>query len=106
MFNVFASMLTKIHDPVFTDIDFEVDVKQRRAKLKVAGYIDQRGEPIVNPVTGAEYQGAIVLDDGFEYTRAEMGRGWTKTEGPIKLDLADSYGQFAELHLCQDGIIH
>ena len=49
---------------------------------------------------------AAVLDGGFEYTRAEMGRGWSKTEGPIKLDLADSYGQFAELHLCQDGIIH
>jgi hypothetical protein len=106
MFNVFASMLTKLHDPVFTDIDFEVDVKQRRARLKVAGYIEQRGEPIVNPITGAEYRGAIVLDGGFEYTRAEMGRGWSKTEGPIKVDLADSYGQFAELHLCQDGIIH
>ena len=47
-----------------------------------------------------------MLDGGFEYTRAEMGRGWSKTDGPIKLDLADSYGQFAELHLCQDGIIH
>lgn len=105
MFNVFASMLSKVHDPVFTDIDFEVDVKKRRASLKVAGYIDQRGEPIVNPITGAEYQGAIVLDGGFEYTRAEMGRGWSKADGPIKLDLANSYGQFAELHLCQDGIV-
>ena len=52
------------------------------------------------------FDGAAVLDGGFEYTRAEMGRGWSKTEGPIKLDLADSYGQFAELHLCQNGIIH
>jgi len=105
MFNIFASMLSKSHDPVFVDIDFEVDLKKRRARLKVDGYIDQRGEPIVNPVTGAEYRGAIVLDDGFEYMRAEMGRGWSKTDGPIKLDLADSYGQFAELHLCQDGVI-
>lgn len=105
MFSVFASVMSKMHEPVFTDIDFEVDVKQRRARLKVAGYIDQRGEPIVNPVTGAEYGRAIVLEDGFEYTRAEMGRGWSNTEGPIKLELADSYGQFAELHLCQDGII-
>ena len=56
MFNIFASMLSKSHDPVFADIDFEVDLKKRRATLKVDGYIDQRGEPIVNPVTGAEYQ--------------------------------------------------
>lgn len=105
VWSVFATTLSKVHEPAFADIDFEVDVKKRRARLKVPGYIDQRGEPIVNPVTGAEYKGAIVLDDGFEYTRAEMGRGWSRTEAPIKLDLADSYGQFAELHLCQDGIV-
>ena len=106
MFNVFASTLSKFHEPVFTDIDFEVDVKKRRATLKVADYIDLRGEPIVNAVTGAEFNGAIVLDGGFEYTRAEMGRGWSKTSGPIQLEFADTYGHFAELHLNQNGIIH
>jgi hypothetical protein len=35
-----------------------------------------------------------------------MGRGWTTTKGPIAYELADSYGQFAELHLCQDGIVN
>jgi hypothetical protein len=105
MFNVFASMLSKAYDPVFADIDFDVDVEKRRARLFVEGYIDQRGEPIVNPVTGAEFRGRIDLPNGFEYTLAEMGRGWTKATGPIAYELADSYGQFAELHLCQDGII-
>jgi hypothetical protein len=105
VFNVFASTLSKAYDPVFADIDFEVDVEGRRARLKVDGYIDQRGEPIVNPVTGAEYRGRIDLPDGFEYRLAEIGRGWTKTTGPISFELADSYGQFAELHLCQDGVI-
>jgi hypothetical protein len=105
MFNVFASTLTKVHDPVFIDIDFTVDVPKRRAHLKVDGYIEQRGEPIVNAVTGQEFRGRIDLPNGFEYTLAEMGRGWSKTSGPIKLDLADSYGQFCELHLSQDGIV-
>ena len=73
--------------------------------MKVAGYIDQRGEPIVNAVTGQESHARIQIDGGFEYTTAEMGRGWSKTDGPIKLDFADSYGQFCELHLCQDGIV-
>jgi hypothetical protein len=73
--------------------------------MKVPGYVEQRGEPIVNAVTGKEFRGRIDLPNGFEYTLAEMGRGWSKTEGPIKLDLNDSYGQFAELHLCQDGIV-
>ncbi len=105
MFNVFASMLSKVHDPVFAEIDFQVDIERRRARLMVDGYIDQRGEPIVNPVTGAEHRVRIDLPDGFEYTLAEMGRGWTKATGPIAFDLSDSYGQFAELHLGSKGII-
>ena len=106
MFSVFSSMLSKAHDPVFAEIDFAVDIGRRRAHLKVPGYIEQRGEPILNPVTGKESRARIELVGGFEYKVAEMGRGWTRTNGPIELDLADSYGQFAELHLCQDGIIH
>jgi hypothetical protein len=43
--------------------------------------------------------------DGFEYTLAEIGRGWSKTSRPIQLELADSYGQFAEIHLSQSGIV-
>jgi hypothetical protein len=105
MFQVFSSMLSKAYDPVFADIEFEVDIDKRRARLKVPGYIDQRGEPILNPVTGNEHRIRIEPVGGFEFKKAEIGRGWTKTSGPIELDLADSYGQFAELHLCQDGII-
>ena len=71
----------------------------------VPGYIEQRGEPIVNPVTGAEHRIRIEPEGGFEFKVAEIGRGWTKTSGPITYELTDSYGQFAELHLCQDGII-
>src|SRR5690242_4881479 len=105
MFQVFASMLSKAHPPVFADIDFEVDVDKRRARLKVDGYIDQRGEPIINPITGAEHRIRIEPVGGFEFKKAEIGRGWTKAMGPVSYELSDSYGQFAELHLCQDGII-
>ncbi len=106
MFQVFFSMLSKVYEPVFADIDFAVDIDKRRAHLKVAGYIEQRGEPIVNAITGAEHRIRIQPEGGFEFTEAEIGRGWTKATGPIAYDLSDSYGQFAELHLCQDGIIH
>jgi hypothetical protein len=106
MFAVFFSMLSKVYDPVFAEIDFSVDIAKRRAKLTVPGLIEQRGEPIVNPVTGAEHRIRIEPEGGFEFKSAEIGRGWTKTQGPISYELTDSYGQFAELHLCQDGIIH
>jgi hypothetical protein len=105
IFQVFSATFTKMHEPVFADIEFTVDVDKRRAKVKVGDLVETRGEPIVNPVTGAEYRGRIDLPDGFEYTLAEMGRGWSKTTGAIKLDLADSYGQFARLHLSDHGIV-
>jgi len=54
---------------------------------------------------GAEHRIRIEPEGGFEFKVAEIGRGWTKASGPISYELADSYGQFAELHLCQDGII-
>ena len=105
MFQVFFSMLSKVYEPVFAEIDFAVDIDKRRAKLNVPGYIEQRGEPIVNPVSGAEHRIRIEPVGGFEFRKAEIGRGWTRTSGPIAYELADSYGQFAELHLRQDGIV-
>jgi hypothetical protein len=106
IFSVFAATFTTVHPPIFADIDLEIDVEKRRARLKVSGVIELRGEPIVNPVTGKEFRGRINLPNGFEYLIAEMGRGWSKTHGAIAMDLADSYGQFAQLHLSQNGIVH
>ena len=106
MFAVFASMLSKVHEPVFADIDFAVDIPKRRAHLKVPGYIEQRGEPIVNPITGAEHRIRIDNPNGFEFHLAEVGRGWSRTQKPMLLDLADSHGHFCELNLCQNGVIN
>ena len=105
IFQVFSTTLEKLHDPIFAPIDFEVDIDARKAHLVVPGIIEGRGEPILNPVTGAEHRARIDIPNGFEYSIAEMGRGWSKTSHPIKLDLADSYGQFAHINLCQSGIV-
>ena len=105
VFNVFASTLEKLHDPIFAPIEFQVDVAERKARLVVPGVTEGRGEPILNPVTGATHRVRIDMADGFEYQLAEIGRGWTKTSQPIKFELTDSYGQFAEINLCQSGIV-
>lgn len=104
LFNVFASTLVKLHDPIFAPIDFKSDIDARRGHVVVKGITEGRGEPILNPVTGAEHRVRIDMVNGFEYTLAEIGRGWNKATGPIKFELADSYAQFAEIHLCQSGI--
>jgi hypothetical protein len=105
VFQVFSTTLEKLHEPLFRPIDFHVDVDGRRAKLVVPGITEGRGEPIVNPVTGREHRARIDLVGGFEYTRAEIGRGWTKATSPIPIELSDSYGQFARISLSQSGIV-
>jgi len=106
IFQVFSTTFEKMHDPIFAPIDFEVDIDARTSRLRVPGITEGHGEPIKNPVTGAEHRARIDLPHGFEYSLAEMGRGWTKADGPIKFELADSYGQFAHVHLSQSGIVH
>jgi len=106
VFNVFAPTLEKLHDPIFAPIEFQVDIAERKARLVVHGVTEGRGEPILNPVTGEKHRVRIDMVSGFEYQLAEIGRGWTKTSQPIKFELTDSYGQFAEIHLCQSGIVH
>lgn len=107
VFQVYFTTFDKVHDPIFAPIQFDVDVDARRARVAVPGITEGRGEPILNPVTGKEHRVRINIPDGFEYETSEIGRGWSKaTGGPITMELADSYGQFANLHLSQSGVIH
>jgi hypothetical protein len=105
VFQVFSTTLEKLHDPIFAPIEFDVDVDQRKARLVVPGITEGRGESIVNSVTGKEHRARIDLPSGFEYSLAEVGRGWSTVSGPIKMQLRDTYGQFANIHLSQSGIV-
>jgi len=104
-FQVYGSTLEKVHEPIFAKIDLDIDVDARRARFVVPGIIDARGEPIVNPVTKQEHRARLDMPDGFEFTMAEVGRGWAKTAGAIKLNLADSHAHFAELHIAGTGVV-
>ena len=105
MFAVYASTVTKMHEPVFTAIEFEVDVEGRRARLSVPDYVETVGEPIRNQVTGEESRAQIVLPAGFEYEVADIGSASSRTTGPVQVDFKNSYGQFANLHLNSHGVV-
>jgi hypothetical protein len=105
MFAVYASTVTNMHEPVFTDIDFEVDVEGRTARLHIENYVDTVGEPIRNKVTNEPSRAQICLPDGFEYAVADIGSASSRTTGPVQVDFKDSYGQFANLHLNSHGVV-
>lgn len=105
MFSVYASTLEHAFDPIFTTIDFDVDVDARRGRIHVDGVFDAAGEPIRNPVTGDEHRVRIDLPHGFEYELAEIGSGTGRSQGNIALNLDGTYAQFARLHLNNHGLI-
>jgi hypothetical protein len=105
MWWVFTAMCSLRHPPLYRPIQFEVDVDARRARLVVPGLVESHGEPIRNPVTGAEHRVRIDLPNGFEYEMAEIGSGNTHATGSISLDLDHTYGQFANIHLSHQGVV-
>lgn len=105
MWWVFSAMSPNKLEPIFEAIVLEIDVDARRAKFVVPGVIESIGEPIRNPVTGLEHRVRIDLPQGFEYRLAEVGSGSTRTKGKINLDLTNTYGQFARLHLSNKGVV-
>lgn len=106
MFAVFASTIETMHEPVFTNIDFEVDVGGRRGRLSIPGYVEMTGEPIRNPITGVEHRARIHLPNGFEYEIAEIGSASSRTTGgPMEIEIASKYAQFADIRLNSHGVV-
>lgn len=104
--SVYAAMCDTIRDPIYTPISIDLDMEARQAHCTAKGVATGRGEPIRNPVTGAEHRVGIVLPHGFEYGQNEVGRGWSSSFHGVPLTLEDSYAHWCELHFNGHGRIH
>jgi hypothetical protein len=82
------------------------EVEARTGRIQVAGVFETVGEPIVSPATGSLHRASIHRPEGVEYRVAEMGSASTiGSGGDIALNLTNSYGQFAHIHLNQAGVV-
>ena len=105
MWWVYSAMAPNRLPPLFKPITLSIHVDGRKGRISIPGLLEASGEPIRNPVTGAEHRARIDLPNGFEYTLAEIGSGTTTTTGEIALNLKDSDGQFANIHLSHEGVV-
>jgi hypothetical protein len=103
---VYSAMCDTILEPIHTAISIDLNMTARRAHCKAEGVATGRGEPILNPVTGAEHRVGIVLPNGFEYGQNEVGRGWSSSTSGVSITLEDSYAHWCELHFNRHGRIH
>jgi hypothetical protein len=105
MWWVYSAMAPNKLETLYKPIAFEVDVEKRTGRMSIPGVAEMSAEPIRNPVTGEEHRARIDLPHGFEYKIAEMGSASSSVKGQIAMELKNSYGQFAELHLSDTGVV-
>ncbi len=102
---VYSKMASNHLEPLIAPIHFEIDIEGRTATTKVGESVTSSCQPIRNPTSGVEHRVRIDLPNGFEYRVAEIGSASTSSTGDIALDLNDSYGQLAHIHLSNSGYV-
>ena len=103
---VFRAMSDTSHPTLYKPIEYEVDLEARTGRTSIPGVLESTGRPIKPPHSEGEHRVRIEIPNGIEFEVAEMGSASTRTgpESAIKLDLADSYGQFNVLRHSGRGV--
>ena len=91
MLQIYRSMCSKVHEPLFKPIEMTINVDGRTAKLRIPGVVETTIEPIKNPVTGLEHRARIDLPMGKEFNLAEVASGTTSGKGAVPLDFAKKH---------------
>lgn len=106
IFQVFSATITEMLEPQFVPIELEVDIEARTGRAAVAGVLESRGEPILNPVSGEPHRARVVLPDGFEYRVAEYGSSSVDANGGVPMQTQDCHAHFCRIHMTQNGVVH
>ena len=105
LFEIFSQIVTTIHGPIFTDIQFDFDLKKRRAKVSVAGKFETESAPLIVPATGDEQRVIVRLPDGFEYKEMEVAQSKSlKSTGAIKFDWKGTHASLALVEHTEKGL--
>ena len=106
MFEIFASVITKIDGPHFVNIDFQFDKDKRRARVAVPGFFETTSEPLTIPATGEEQRVVVQLPGGFEYKEMEVAyAGALKSTGAIKFNHEKTHSSLAEVEHTEKGLV-
>ncbi len=102
---VYHAMSETVHEPLFRPIEFDVDIEARTARVVIGDVGESIGSPIRSPATGDEHRVRIDMPNGIEFEIAEVGNASTRASGAIELNLENSYGQWAMLRQCGNGVV-
>jgi hypothetical protein len=105
-FEIVASIVTDVHGPHFVPIDWEFDMKSRRARVSIEGFIETTSEPLSVPATGDEQQVIVNMPGGFEYKQAEVAvaSSLKSTGSEVSFDWSGTHSSLAEVDHGPDGL--
>lgn len=104
-FELLASIVTTLHEPIFAPIRIEHDLQARRAHVVVPGILETVTEPIQNVATGEAHRIQVCLPNGLEYRTAETARAAVnKSTGRIAYDWPDSHSSLARVEHTPAGL--
>lgn len=106
MFQIFSIIIEHHHDPIFTKIDFDWDIKNRKARIEVPDILRARSEPVLNPVTDTEHRILTVLPDGWVFHECEGAAGFAKGIGELKFDLNQTHSSLAYVAWGPNGLTY
>ncbi len=99
-FEIFAAICPTVHEPVVADFEFDVDLEQRRARVKVGDALETESETLRGIDPPDPYRVLVKIPNGFEYTGPDESAETAKAtrivaRGPISFDLRDSHSSLA-----------
>ena len=106
LFEILASVVSKIEGPHFVNIEFQFDKAKRRARVSVPGFFETTSEPLAVPPTGEEQRVIVRMPGGFEYKEMEVAyAGTLKSTGGIKFDWQRTHSSLAEVEHTEKGLV-
>lgn len=105
-FQIFSVIVEHHHEPLYLPIEFEWDIKKRRARLAVPNIVTASTVPIRNPVTDKEHRIRTVLPEGWTFYEAEVASGTVKGIGDIKFDFSQRHSSLAYFAFDNNGMAY
>ncbi|WP_027244331.1 DUF1326 domain-containing protein [Leisingera daeponensis] len=106
MFSVFSLMSPNRHETLSAEISLDYDAESGTGTATVGSYAETKVQPIPNIVSGDPHFISISLPNGFEFSKAAMACGTTRTRNAaISLEKnSGTHAHIADLHLTGRGV--
>jgi hypothetical protein len=106
LFEILASIITTVHGPYFSPIEWEFDQEARTARLAVDGQFETESAALTVPATEDEQRVAVRMPGGFEYKEAEVALATLlSSNAQIKFDWKGTHSSLAKVEHTDEALV-